>query len=677
VLASARMRAALHGGPATASTTVPHVARPPLVAPLLLAPAAALVGAAVLVGGGSDDARIFPIGGGAVLLAAACVAAVLLGAIARPRVGRAGGLLAGCLAAFVLWSGASIAWSIEPDRSWDALNRGVAYVALLTVGIFVGALVPRAPRVVAIGLAAILGLAVVWALAGKVIPALGPDTDRSARLRAPVGYWNALALLVAMSLPLWLWLAAGRRHAVGLRAVGAAMLAATLVALVLTTSRGGIVVGAVAVGTWLVLVRSRLEGVAAILLAAPVATALAAWALSRPSLADAGADPDAAARDGALLGVLLAVGLVLVLALAYVAARQPLDEARRRRLGRLAAGVVAFAAVAALVAGVVRVGDPAAWLSARVDEFRNPPSVQVTQGPERLTAFSSNNRWTWWGEAGRIWEEHPAAGTGAGTFALARKQLRKDTQLPLAPHNVGLQALSETGLVGFLLLAGAVAAAAWAVARTLRRLRGAEHAAAAALAAALAAYLAHSLVDMGWEYVAVSAPFFVALGTLVAAGREPAPRREGRRLGALVVGALAVTLLASLAFPWLAERRLDAAYEALERGDFAAAASDADDAASLNPLSIEPLQVGALAEELRGDLDEAERLLRDAVELQPENGETWYELGRFEFEARGDLENALRHLDRSYALDSFGPSGPVLDDVRAAIARRGAADAQG
>ena len=678
MLASAPMRAALDGGPATASTTVPHVARPPLVAPLLLAPAAALVGAAVLFGGGSDDGRIFPIGGAAVLVAAACVAAVLLGAIARPRLGAAGALLVGCLAAFVGWSGASIAWSIQPDRSWEAFNRGVAYVALLTVGIFVGALVPRAPRIVAIGLAAVLGLAVVWALAGKVILALGPDTDRSARLRAPVGYWNALALLVAMSLPLWLWLAGGRRHAAGMRALAAAVLAASLVALLLTTSRGGILVGTVAVVAWLSLAQPRLESVAALLVAAPVAAALAAWALARPSLSEAGADAHAATRDGAVFGLLLAVGLALVFALAYLAARQPLDEARRGRLGRVAAGLVALVAVATLVAAIVRVGDPTAWARARVDEFRNPPSVQVTQGPERLTAFSSNHRWTWWGEARRIWTEHPGAGTGAGTFALARKQLRKDTQLPLAPHNVGLQALSETGVAGFLLLAGAVAAAAWAVGGTLRRLRGDDRAAAAALAAALAAYLAHSLVDMGWEYVAVSAPFFVVLGALVAAGRgEPTGTQARRPLTALAAGALGLTLLASLAFPRLAERRLDAAYEALERRDPAAAASDAKEAAALNPLSVEPLHVGALAEEWRGDLDEAERLLTDAVELQPENGETWYELGRFEFEVRGDLANALRHLDRSYALDSFGPSGPVLDEVRAAIARRGAADAQG
>jgi O-Antigen ligase/Tetratricopeptide repeat len=624
--------------------------------------------ASVFFGDGSSDGPIFPIGTVALLTVAACVAAVSLGVLPAPRIGRPAWAAIVLVAGFVLWAGISIVWSIEPDRSWASFNRGVTYLAVLSLGVFVGALVRRAPRVTAALLALVLGLAVAWALAGKVVPGLGPDADRSARLRSPVGYWNALALLIAMSLPLWLWLAARRDHARTLRAGATVMLAASFIALALTTSRGGILVGAIAVGAWLLLGSPRLESAVALLISAPVAAALAAWALGRPALAEAAPDAGDAARDGALFGLLLAVGLAVVAALALRAAR--VEPERRPFLVRLVAALAIVAGIAALVIGAVRVGNPVEWVGERIDEFRNPPNVQLPQGPERLVAFSSNQRWTWWKEAARIFADDPVTGTGAGTFALARKQIRKDTQLPLAPHNVGLQALSETGIIGFLLLVGAAAAAIWAVAGTLRRLGGADRAAAAALAAALAAYLAHSLLDMGWEYVAVSAPFFLGLGVLFSAASEPVPPPGRSRLVALAAAALALTAAASLAFPWLAERRIEDAYAALERGDFGEAADQADAAAGLNPLSIEPLQIGAVAAEQRGDLDAAERLLRDAVELQPENGETWYELGRFEFEVRDDLGAALRDLDRSYALDSFGPSGPVLDEVRAEIVRR-------
>jgi tetratricopeptide (TPR) repeat protein len=250
--------------------------------------------------------------------------------------------------------------------------------------------------------------------------------------------------------------------------------------------------------------------------------------------------------------------------------------------------------------------------------------------------------------------------------------LREDTQVPLAPHSIALQALSETGAVGFVLLLGLVGAAAWAIWRALVRLPFADRAAGSALAAALVAYLAHSLIDIGWEYVAVSAPAFLVLGVLLAAGRpvQTTPR-EQRPVAVLVPAVLALTAVASLASPWLADRRVEAAYEAIEGGDFDAAAARAEQAADLNPLAVEPLHVQATAEELRCDVAAAEQLYVDAVDLQPRNPETWYELGVFEFESRGDLGAALRFLDRSYALDAYGPAGPKLDEVREAIVDAG------
>src|SRR5213076_1583857 len=74
------------------------------------------------------------------------------------------------------------------------------------------------------------------------------------------------------------------------------------------------------------------------------------------------------------------------------------------------------------------------------------------------------------------------------------------------PHNLPLQVLSETGVVGLILLVAAVGAL---LRRTFRR-RGHE----LALALILPAYLLHSLVDVDWDFVAVSAPAFLAAGAL-------------------------------------------------------------------------------------------------------------------------------------------------------------------
>ena len=97
---------------------------------------------------------------------------------------------------------------------------------LATAVLALAASAAESVRAPAAALAALLGTVVVWALLGAVIPALGPDTDRSARLQEPVQYWNGLALLVAVSLPLWLWLAARREHVPRVRAGATAAQAA-------------------------------------------------------------------------------------------------------------------------------------------------------------------------------------------------------------------------------------------------------------------------------------------------------------------------------------------------------------------------------------------------------------------------------------------------------------------
>src|SRR5205085_11165176 len=120
------------------------------------------------------------------------------------------------LCALALWCAASIAWSIEPDRSWDYANRSVVYAAFAVVGTFVAG----RTRELAFGLAALLGAVCIWSLAGKVFPWLYEDYGRIARLRGPVGYWNALALLGDLALPLGLWLATRWRIAGALLVYG-------------------------------------------------------------------------------------------------------------------------------------------------------------------------------------------------------------------------------------------------------------------------------------------------------------------------------------------------------------------------------------------------------------------------------------------------------------------------
>jgi hypothetical protein len=205
-----------------------------------------LVAVAMLAGAGSRPDMLFPLGAGlaAVLLAAS--AAALRGWIPWPSLGLCGSAAVLFLVALALWCAASISWSIAPDRSWTYTNRALVYLGYLLLGLFVGAALRRAPIVIARAFAILIAIVIAWALASKIAPALAED-GTIARLRTPVGYWNALALAFATGMPLALFVASDSSTRRSLRAAAAALLTALIVGLVLTYSRGGIVVAAIAV----------------------------------------------------------------------------------------------------------------------------------------------------------------------------------------------------------------------------------------------------------------------------------------------------------------------------------------------------------------------------------------------------------------------------------------------
>src|SRR5438445_4539830 len=200
--------------------------------------AGALLFWALFFGGGNGSDPLVWIGGAALVVAAIAGAAVLMGRLPRPSLGPLGLAFVACYAGLVLWQGFSILWSVQPDNSWNYVNRGIVYLAFLAVGMVVTTLVSR--RAIAAGLAVLLALVLGYALLGKVVPSLYPDYGRLARLRSPVGYWNALALLGDMALVLGLWRAARRS------VDGVLLVFAGVVAVLLAYSRGGIVVGVVA-----------------------------------------------------------------------------------------------------------------------------------------------------------------------------------------------------------------------------------------------------------------------------------------------------------------------------------------------------------------------------------------------------------------------------------------------
>jgi tetratricopeptide (TPR) repeat protein len=591
--------------------------------PLVGAALAVLAGVSVFFSGGSREGPLVWIGGAAFVVTAAAIVAAAMGAARVPALTPLGLMVVGFVTALVMWEGLSVLWSIEPDRSWDYFNRSLVYLAFLLLGLLVG-LAPRAPRLAAGALAVLCAGAICCALTTKIFPTLNEQSARVARLSSPIGYWNALALLVVFAVPLALWVAAPRERPDWLRALGVLLLYAAGVALLLTFSRGGVGVAIAALALWFVIGRPRLESVFVLAVALVPILAVCGWGFSRAALTEDAQPRSAQVHEGRWFALALVLGGAVAFgagfALSRAERRRTLTDAWRRRLerGALASGavVVLVAVVALLAAGITP--------SSVFDKFSEPASPSAS-GPQHLGEFSSSSRWNWWQESWDAWRAHALAGTGAGSFDVTHRRLRTDTTFATEPHNLPLQFLSETGIVGFVFFLGIAFAGAPALVESLRRFEGEDALAAAALSVALFAYVVHAVVDFDWDFAAVTAPALAVLGVLLAAGRPALARMPARRaIVSATAGAIVAAALYSLVSPWVAARKVDDAYAAIERGDAAAAASAAKTAHDLNPTSLDPLFVWAAAEHTRGNDREAGRLYTRAIALQPDNWRPWY-----------------------------------------------------
>ncbi len=296
-----------------ASSAVPTAAEP--VGGLGLAVAAASAVAAfcaLFFSGGFADGPLVWVGGLALGLAAVAAAAAALRLTPAPALDLPTGMFLGCLFGLAVWMGLSTLWSLSPDRTWGYTNRTLVYAAFALLGVLVAAILPRPGETVAHAAAVLLGLVLGWALLAKCVPALYPGYGVQpglsaalalARLRSPVGYWNELALLADVTVPVALWLAAPRGRRAVVRAAGALLLFAAVIVLLLTYSRFGVALAVAAAAGWIVLDRDRVESLVAAALAAAAGAAAFGVALALPGITKDGQSHAVRVHDGWIFGL--------------------------------------------------------------------------------------------------------------------------------------------------------------------------------------------------------------------------------------------------------------------------------------------------------------------------------------------------------------------------------------
>jgi O-antigen ligase len=591
--------------------------------------------------------------------------AISLVALPRPYPSRATWIAIALLGAYAVWSYVSITWAGQKDVAWDGANRALIYAVLLALF----ALWPLRPRAAAVVLGSgALAVAAVGLV--TLFRANGADSLSQflfeGRLVEPAGYVNA-------NVALWFgafWpsvVLAGRRELHPLLRglfLGSACLFSGLA--LLGQSRGWLLALPLVAVLALAIVPGRARTLVVLVVVAAVTAAIAGPLLD---VYDAsGADGDLGnALSTATRAILLATAAATLLgtAAAWLDSRANASETGERRADRFAGVLVLVAVVGTVLALTLTVGNPLAEARDYWNEFKQGGTTP-SAGEARLTGTAATDRYDFWRVGMEMFADRPLGGYGADNFQREYFIRGKSEQQPRYPHSLEVRVLAQTGLVGALLLAGALVAAFLAASAALRARRDLSAAVAAGALLSAVYWLVHGSLDWFWEFTGLGAIAFAALGLAAGLGDAGSAPAAGGRLGRLpvvlaLVGACVAAL--SLAAPWLSERYVHQAGSSW-RADPESAFRALDRAASLNPLSAIPdLTAGTIAVRL-GRLPEASDHFEAALERDPTAAYANLQLGAIASE-QGRRAEALRQLRRAVALNPrYNVSRQALRAVR-------------
>jgi tetratricopeptide (TPR) repeat protein len=571
---------------------------------------------------------------------------VCLIALPRPRPSRWALVAVLLLTGYAAWSLLSIAWAAQPELAWEGGNRALLYALILALCTLWPLRGEAALALLGVYGLAIAGIALVEMLRASA-GSLGIQYFSEARFSEPVGYANANVALWMLGLfPCTIF--AGRRglHPVlrGLFLASAVVLAG---AALMGQSRGWLialpVVAVVAIlavpGRGRTIVSFGAVGLGLLIALRPLLDVFETWHANQPL---------GSVYDHALRMLILAAIVMFVLgtAAAMLERRVQLPEATARRISAgLVAAVIALGCVGALGYWAVKESPFTAVSNAWSDFKQGGVGPNEGDSSSRFSGSVSTYRYDYWRVAWEEFKDHPLLGAGADNFGRAYVRHGESNQTPRFPHSTFLVGLEETGLIGFLLLFGAFAAAIAATVPALRRntLGGA---AAGAGVVMFTYWLAHSAVDWLWEFPGLTGVALLGLGAGMAtasglatagAAETEAEALTARPLLArwpAVVGAVACAALicVSVVPSWLSAREVRRATEiAATNPD--GAVKDLERAASLNPLTPLPEKAAAIIEIRQGHSAAAKRHLEKPFDRDPDDSGLYLFLAATQSEA--------------------------------------------
>jgi cytochrome c-type biogenesis protein CcmH/NrfG len=663
----------------------------------------ALAGIAFGAAGGTELTRTSIVEVLLVIAGTVLVAAALLWGRRGPLHGATSLILFGALA---LLTSLSVLWSIVPELSYIEAGRTLTYLVVFAAAIAGARLAPRATQPVLGGILIGAMLPVAYAIASRIWPGTLADDEFSNRLGAPFDYWNAVGTVAALAIPAALWLGSRRTGSLLARTAAYPAVGLSVLAILLTQSRGALGAALLGAVIWFAVVPLRLRSIPVVLVPSLVAGAVGAWALSKDAFSQSLQPLSAKEAVAGEFGLLVLLMLLVLAGAGYAInvgdARGLVPVRAQRRIGVVAVALacllplVAFTSVAFSDRGLSGTFDD------QVSELTSETDTAPEEGGDRVLAAAST-RGKYWREADRVFDERPMIGVGAGSFAVARLRVRNDASVTRHAHGFVPQTMADLGVLGVivtaLLMLAWIVAALRTTALLPRRLpffeRGREQAeppprrdwdgeriALVALSLVAVVFGLQSIIDWTWFIPApmvmalVAAGFVAGRGPLdeVAVPGPPAPEPPAGRLSTERIVAASAVLLCGLLVAWAvwqpeaSDRASNDALALADEQSYDEALSRAQDAADINPLSPQPLLVAASIDTAAGRETAALRSLEQSVLRYPGDPQTWYRLAAFQLGTLDEPEAALDTLRGAFYLDPFSASNRQLFlDARARL----------
>jgi hypothetical protein len=607
---------------------------------------------------------------------------VLLGAawglFPEARLTRGAWWALGLLGGFVVWTALATTWSISSERSLQALSLDAGYLGVLLLGVVIHRDREHALRHTVAAVASAIVVVAVVALASRLHPGLFTAAGQTAsylpgaesRLSWPLNYWNALAALLAFSIPLLLSLTSTARS-IALQALAAAAIPIVAVCGYLTFSRGGLVALVVSTAAYYLLAPDRLPKLLTGAVAAAASAALIAGCVHRDQI-ERGVISATARHQGAtlILPIILAcAGVALAqvaIGLAVRHGRRPraLTVSRSQATAGLAVVVVAVLAVGIAAGGASRLSH--AW-----QDFKRPSAHGLgTDTIARFGVASGNGRYDYWKAAVNSTSGgHVLTGNGPGTFQFLWLPRAPYTSYVQNAHSLYFETFAETGLVGVALLLGFLALVAVQAVRVVVRTADRTRTRAAGVAAALAAFIVSAGTDWVWQVPVIPTAFLLMAATVLipsrraireamarsrqaassgsGSGSQPrsgsrsgSSRRSGShktRSGTIALRAvmivLAVLCTAVIAVPLAVTNAVRRSQTAAADRNLPLALKDARSAARIESGAGSPQVQMALVLEAAGKPRQAVAPALRAVKNDPDNWSSWLVLSRIQAEA--------------------------------------------